>query len=263
GATPGDGLPRLAGLWRAGEACTVDLLGEKTVTEREAARYAARVRAMLDALVAGTREWPAAPHLERDPWGPVPRVNLSVKPTALSALFAPASARDGLAEARERLLPILRRAREAGATVHLDMEHDDVKDLTLELLRGLGAESPVGPPAPLRPALGSHNLRSIADAVAGARARGLPPAAVEHQLLYGMAEPVHAALRRLGFRVRVYAPVGDLVAGMAYLVRRLLENTSNESFIRHRFVEGQALEALLAPPAVERLPEPSAAADGR
>src|SRR5439155_1505168 len=87
----------------------------------------------------------AAPHLERDPWGPVPRVNVSVKPTALSALFAPASARDGLAEARERLLPILRRAREAGATVHLDMEHDDVKDLTLELLRGLGAEFPDGP----------------------------------------------------------------------------------------------------------------------
>src|SRR5438128_9855725 len=50
---------------------------------------------------------------------------------------------------------------------------------------------------------------------------------------------------------------------MAYLVRRLLENTSSESFIRHRFVEGQALEALLAPPAVERVPEPSAAAERR
>ena len=34
-----------------------------------------------------------------------------------------------------------------------------------------------------------------------------------------------------GFRVRTYCPVGDLVAGMAYLVRRLLENTSNESFL--------------------------------
>jgi len=124
GATPEDALPRLAALWRAGEACTVDLLGEKTVTEREAARYAERVRAMLEALLAGTREWPAAPHLERDPWGPVARVNASVKPTALSPLFAPATAREGLAEARERLLPILRRAREAGATVYLDMEHD-------------------------------------------------------------------------------------------------------------------------------------------
>src|SRR5881392_1632812 len=340
GATPEDALPRLGALWRAGEACTVDLLGEKTVTEREAARYAARVRATLEALVAGTRDWPAEPRLERDPWGPVPRVNLSVKPTALSALFAPASARDGLAEARERLLPILRRAREAGATVHLDMEHDDVKDLTLELLRTLGAEFPAGPPLgcviqayrkdafadlrevvawseralrlPLavrlvkgaywdfetvvataegwpvpvfeakaetdanyercvrhlvehagrvRPAFGSHNLRSIAYAIAYGRSRGLPAAALEHQLLYGMAEPIHAALSRLGFRVRVYAPVGDLVAGMAYLVRRLLENTSNESFIRHRFVEGQALEALIAPPAPAVLPEPAPVAE--
>src|SRR5437879_5798964 len=81
---------------------------------------------------------PRALGLGRDPWGPVPGVNGSVKPTALSPLFAPASAPEGLAETRERLLPILRRAREAGATVHLDMEHDDVKDLTLELLCTLG-----------------------------------------------------------------------------------------------------------------------------
>jgi RHH-type proline utilization regulon transcriptional repressor/proline dehydrogenase/delta 1-pyrroline-5-carboxylate dehydrogenase len=49
----------------------------------------------------------------------------------------------------------------------------------------------------------------------------------------------------------VYAPVGDLVAGMAYLVRRLLENTSNESFIRQRYAEGQALEPLIAAPKVD------------
>jgi RHH-type proline utilization regulon transcriptional repressor/proline dehydrogenase/delta 1-pyrroline-5-carboxylate dehydrogenase len=72
-----------------------------------------------------------------------------------------------------------------------------------------------------------------------------------------MAEPVHAALRRLGLRTRVYAPVGELVAGMAYLVRRLLENTSNESFIRQRFGEGQTLDALIRPPAAALLPEPT------
>ncbi len=62
-----------------------------------------------------------------------------------------------------------------------------------------------------------------------------------------MAEPVHAAVKRLGLRLRVYGPVGELVPGMAYLVRRLLENTSNESFVRHRFAEGRALDALVAP----------------
>ena len=47
--------------------------------------------------------------------------------------------------------------------------------------------------------------------------------------------------------MRTYCPVGDLVAGMAYLVRRLLENTSNESFL-HAQAPGVALEQLLAAP---------------
>src|SRR5438094_985564 len=216
GAAPEDALPRLERLWRAGEASTVDLLGEHIVTEAEADRYAARVTAMLEALVSATRTWPAAPLLERDPWGLVPRVNVSVKPTALTPLFAPPTAAEGLAEA------------------------------------GQG-----------RPAFGSHNVRSLAYAVAYTRARGLPETAIELQLLYGMAEPIHVAVRRLGFPVRAYAPVGDLIAGMAYLVRRLLENTSNESFIRHRFAEGQALEALIPPPAARTLPEPEAEAAPR
>ena len=69
-----------------------------------------------------------------------------------------------------------------------------------------------------------------------------------------MAEPVHAAIKRLGLRLRVYGPVGELVPGMAYLVRRLLENTSNESFVRHRFAEGRALDELVAPAGRRRAP---------
>ena len=108
----------------------------------------------------------------------------------------------------------------------------------------------------IRPAFATHNIRSIAYAIAATRARGLHDTAVELQLLYGMAEPVHAALRKLGVRVRAYAPVGELVPGMAYLVRRLLENTANESFLRHRFAEHRDLDALIAPP------EPDAACCG-
>ena len=96
----------------------------------------------------------------------------------------------------------------------------------------------------VRAAFGSHNLRSLAYAVSYARHRGVPDHGYEIQLLYGMAEPVHAAIKRLGLRLRVYGPVGELVPGMAYLVRRLLENTSNESFVRHRFAEGRALDEL-------------------
>src|SRR5207302_2102425 len=106
----------------------------------------------------------------------------------------------------------------------------------------------------VRAAFGSHNLRSLAYAVVTARERGIPEHGYELQMLYGMAPAVHAAVRRLGFRLRVYAPVGELVPGMAYLVRRLLENTSNESFVRRRFKEGRELDALLAAPRVSELP---------
>src|SRR5207302_3734971 len=106
----------------------------------------------------------------------------------------------------------------------------------------------------VRAAFGSHNLRSLAYAVMYARDHGIADSGYELQMLYGMAEPIQAALRRLGMRLRVYAPVGELVPGMAYLVRRLLENTSNESFVRRRFAEGRDLDELLAPPSVERLP---------
>ena len=100
----------------------------------------------------------------------------------------------------------------------------------------------------LRPAFGSHNLRSLAHALVYAEERGLPKDAVEIQMLYGMAEPERAALRDLGYRVRVYCPVGELIPGMAYLVRRLLENTANEGFLRQKYYDGAELAELLAPP---------------
>ena len=51
-------------------------------------------------------------------------------------------------------------------------------------------------------------------------------------MLYGMEGGLAGAVRSLGPEVDVYAPIGDLVPGMSYLVRRLLENSSNESFVR-------------------------------
>ncbi|HZT67675.1 MAG TPA: proline dehydrogenase family protein [Acidimicrobiales bacterium] len=110
----------------------------------------------------------------------------------------------------------------------------------------------------LRAAFATHNLRSIACAVTEGRRLGIPDTGYELQLLYGMAEPVHAALVRLGLRVRVYAPVGELVPGMAYLVRRLLENTSNESFVRLRFAERRQLDSLVQAELPEVLPAPEA-----
>jgi RHH-type proline utilization regulon transcriptional repressor/proline dehydrogenase/delta 1-pyrroline-5-carboxylate dehydrogenase len=104
----------------------------------------------------------------------------------------------------------------------------------------------------LRPAFGSHNVRSIAHALAVADELGVPPRAIEFQALYGMADPVKDVLVRMGQRVRVYTPYGQLLPGMAYLVRRLLENTSNESFLRASFSENVPEEQLLMNPQLHK-----------
>ncbi|HET9443802.1 MAG TPA: proline dehydrogenase family protein, partial [Acidimicrobiales bacterium] len=335
GEGPKEAVEGLHRLWRQGSAFTVDLLGEKTVTEVEADRYAARVDELLRALVEATAGWAPDDVLEFDDLGPLPRVNVSIKPTALSSLYSPLTREDGLEEARVRLLPLLRLAASSGAFVYFDMEHYEAKDLTLELFRdmlghpdladleaGIAVQAylkdshrdlaelvawsatrsrPVsvrlvkgaywdsetilaraeGWPVPVfehknetdanyercarllhdhhgsvRAAFASHNLRSLAYAITYARSRGIPDTGYEIQMLHGMAEPMHAAIRRLGLRLRVYAPVGQLVPGMAYLVRRLLENTSNESFVRHRYAESRRLDDLIAPPVVDAIPEP-------
>jgi RHH-type proline utilization regulon transcriptional repressor/proline dehydrogenase/delta 1-pyrroline-5-carboxylate dehydrogenase len=99
----------------------------------------------------------------------------------------------------------------------------------------------------VRVAVGSHNLRSVAHAIAYNRATGGEDRDLELQVLRGLGDDLGSALAASGLRVRAYCPVGELVAGMAYLVRRLLENTSNESFL-HEQSRGTPLEELLAAP---------------
>jgi RHH-type proline utilization regulon transcriptional repressor/proline dehydrogenase/delta 1-pyrroline-5-carboxylate dehydrogenase len=82
----------------------------------------------------------------------------------------------------------------------------------------------------LRPAFGSHNPRSVAQAMVKARYAGHQSPDIEFQMLYGMAEGLRSAVAASGYRTRVYAPVGRIIPGMAYLVRRLLENTSNQAW---------------------------------
>jgi RHH-type transcriptional regulator, proline utilization regulon repressor / proline dehydrogenase / delta 1-pyrroline-5-carboxylate dehydrogenase len=322
-------------LWRKGSGFTVDLLGEKTLTAAQADGYADKVLDILEYLTRASSNWAPDDHLEHDDLGPLPRVNLSLKATALSPLLQPLTAREGIDGVKSRLRPVLRRAGALGAFINLDMEHYEAKDLALELFRELWDEPEfaaseggivvqaylrdsytdlagliewsAGRPRPItirlvkgaywdtetviskaedwpipvfeskeqtdgnyercanllleshevvRAAFGTHNLRSAACAIVLAHELGIPDNGYELQMLYGMAEPVQHAIRRMGLRLRIYAPVGELIPGMAYLVRRLLENTSNESFIRHRFAEGEALDKLLKPPAKGPLPEP-------
>jgi RHH-type proline utilization regulon transcriptional repressor/proline dehydrogenase/delta 1-pyrroline-5-carboxylate dehydrogenase len=332
GEDPKAALGVLGDLWKDGVASSVDLLGEATVTQAEAQRYADRCAGALDTLVAAADRWPDRPQLERDSAGPLPRANLSVKVSALTPLLRPDAPRRGKEDAAERLRPLLRRAKELGAHLHIDMESMDSRDAVLELILELLCEDEFrsGPSAgmvlqaylrdspaalgtildwlgrverehPLtirlvkgaywdheivqasqhgweapvfdvkadcdlnfealtrrlidaraggvgvRVAIASHNLRSVSHAIAYNRLSGGDDADLEMQVLRGLGDPLQTAIARQGLRVRTYCPVGDLVAGMAYLVRRLLENTSNESFLAEQ-AKGTALDELLAKP---------------
>src|SRR6266436_5526372 len=97
-------------------------------------------------------------------------------------------------------------------------------------------------------AFGSHNVRSIAHAQALAEELGIDRSRFEFQFLYGMAGPIKRALVEMSYRVREYCPVGELLPGMSYLVRRLLENTSNEGFLRAKFSEHVSAKELLRDP---------------
>ncbi len=97
-------------------------------------------------------------------------------------------------------------------------------------------------------ACASHNVRTISAVLEIAKELNVDDSRYEFQVLYGMAEPVRRGILKIAGRVRLYCPYGDMVPGMGYLVRRLLENTANESFLRQSFVEEASLEKLLEDP---------------
>jgi RHH-type proline utilization regulon transcriptional repressor/proline dehydrogenase/delta 1-pyrroline-5-carboxylate dehydrogenase len=97
-------------------------------------------------------------------------------------------------------------------------------------------------------ACASHNIRTIAAVMENAAELNVPEDRYEFQVLYGMAEPVRKGLKNVAKRVRLYCPYGDLLPGMAYLVRRLLENTANESFLKQTFADEADMDRLLENP---------------
>jgi len=103
-------------------------------------------------------------------------------------------------------------------------------------------------PGQIRPMLAGHNVRSIALAIALIEERAMAAGDYEFQMLYGMAEGLQAAVIARGHPLRIYLPVGPIIPGMAYLVRRFLENSSNMSFLRMAFIESRSEQALLQLP---------------
>lgn len=334
GASVEESVPVLSQFWNDGRSWSVDLLGEATISEREADQYRDQCLNALSELGKAAEGWPSSPLLERDHLGTIPRVQLSLKISALSSRLDPIDPDGSYESVAARLRPLVDHAQTLPAGLMFDMEQAETKSLILDIFKRLFSEPayrfysyaglalqayhrdterdiqdligwvrkrgvPItirlvkgaywdsdtvryrqaGWPSPLfdlkaetdrnyerlipalfahsdliRPAFGTHNLRTLAAVEAHAEAMGLAPDAREYQMIFGMAEPFQQAMVKLGRRVRLYAPVGRLLPGMAYLVRRLLENTSNESFLKKEYVESQPLTRLLAPPETSRHP---------
>src|SRR5687767_8892402 len=78
-------VPKLRKLWDRGMAFSVDLLGEACISDKEADEYQAKYLDLVDNLPKWVNDWPANPILESDHLGTVPRINVSIKVSSLSA----------------------------------------------------------------------------------------------------------------------------------------------------------------------------------
>ncbi|MEY2715160.1 MAG: Bifunctional protein PutA, partial [Planctomycetota bacterium] len=330
GTDAASALPTLRKIWDSGLCFSVDLLGEACVSDEEAEAYRRKYLDLIENLPQTVAGWKSNPRLEGDHLGAIPRTNVSIKISSLSARVDPIDTEGSIRGLLENIEPILVAAKKKGVLVNFDMEQFALKDLTLELFMracekhdfeaGLAMQAYLrsgdddarriidwskrtgrqvtvrlvkgaywdyetinaeqqGWPVPVwsrkvdtdasfermaaafvaatptargqggvKLALGSHNARSIAATLAELEKRKLPRSAVELQMLYGMGDQLKSAAVELDLRLREYVPVGELIPGMAYLVRRLLENSSNESWLKAGFKDNASNDRLLASP---------------
>ena len=104
-------------------------------------------------------------------------------------------------------------------------------------------------PALFYPQFATHNAHTVAAVLELARAAGVSSEGLEFQRLHGMGAPLHeAVLEATGFTSRIYSPVGSHEALLPYLVRRLLENGANSSFVNRIADDGTPISKIIADP---------------
>jgi RHH-type proline utilization regulon transcriptional repressor/proline dehydrogenase/delta 1-pyrroline-5-carboxylate dehydrogenase len=329
GENTGEAVKNMEKLRKDGFAASVDVLGEATLSEEEAEFYEGTYHELLDALKDEQKGWKGLAGQGGDPgldWGHAPKVNISVKPTALFCLANPQDFEGSVGAILRRMRRICAKVVDMGGFLCIDMESHRFKDITLEVFRRLKmeykdyphigvafqaylketdkdladllawakarntrisirlvkgaywdyetvkakqmgwqipvwtlkAETDAAYERQARMVLenhqvchfgcASHNIRTISAVMELADELHVPETRYEFQVLYGMAEPVRKGILKIAGRIRLYCPYGDMVPGMGYLVRRLLENTANESFLRRSFAEDAQIERLLEDP---------------
>lgn len=328
GESPKAASGKLVSLRKNGFAFTVDLLGEYSVSEKEAVIYSDRYLEALDVFHnLFDKSSLANPIIEGHPGESSPNC-ISVKLSALYSQCGPLNFNNSVKILSDRLAVIVSKAKKIKARVYVDAEDsannpiiykvfkdifksaefadfpypgivlqaysknsalllDDLlqysksrnNPLAVRLVKGAywdsetiqsrqqGWESPLFSSKQssdanyeklsriliqnhklIFPAFASHNIRSLSHACCFAAEKGLSNTDFEIQLLYGMADPIAEAFKKKGYLVRFYVPLGEILPGMGYLVRRLLENTSNESFLKHTFFDKEKIDSLIEKP---------------
>ncbi len=121
-------------------AFTLDVLGEAVISETEAEKYLHAYTEVIEAIAPTVNAWPEISRIDRDDVGPIPRVNVSVKLSALDSQFDAVDPEGTTRRVAERLRTLLRVARRNGAQVHIDMESYQAKDLTLHIFESVFME---------------------------------------------------------------------------------------------------------------------------
>ena len=133
-------LPLLTQLWNHRCACSIDLLGEATVSETEADRYHHRCLHTLTYLQHATLAWDPQPLLEKDHLGPVPRIQLSIKLSALYSQLDPIDFQASYEGIAPRLRSIIEKATTIPAAITFDMEQAELGPLILYVFTRLFSE---------------------------------------------------------------------------------------------------------------------------
>jgi RHH-type proline utilization regulon transcriptional repressor/proline dehydrogenase/delta 1-pyrroline-5-carboxylate dehydrogenase len=334
GTTAEDAIKKLDSLRKEKLAFTVDLLGEYSVSEKEALIYQNRYFEILDSLEQKISHWNTLGQIVKDHPGETSPICISVKLSALYSQISVLNFDRSVSILTERLSAIVRKAVRINAQVYCDAEDSGYNPVVYETFKrtfmsdefrdypypGMVVQAYAknsysitedliaysknrGTPIAIRlvkgaywdsetiiseqnhwesplyskkessdanferiskllidnyrytlPAIASHNIRSLSFACCYAELNGLTKKDFELQMLYGMAAPIARAFTKMGYLTRLYTPIGELIPGMGYLVRRLLENTSNESFLRHTFFDKTAVRSLLKKPEFQENP---------
>ena len=315
--TPEEVLIAIRKLQQEGASYTLDVLGEAVLSESEADKYMQKYISFMERLSS----------LD------CPRIDLSLKLSALYSQFDPVDFEGSVKAVKNRLSKILRVAKSLAASVTLDAEQSQYRDLTLKIfmeildeeefknfenagiamhtyfldseekIRDLiawakGRATPIlvrlvkGAywdweiitatqkrwPIPvyrekwqtdicferctdlllencdvIRLGVASHNIRSIAQAMAKASILNVPRDRLEFQVLLGMGDLLKKAILKMGNSVKVYMASGELLPGMSYLVRRIIENSAQTGFLFQSLGTGVPVKELLKSPQDTRL----------